>query len=61
MRVTPDIEQFECSVFDGNYITGDVTPAYLARLEQSRNDENQSKKNPELLADNGIMDLHNDE
>ncbi|TCL09813.1 amidophosphoribosyltransferase [Shimia isoporae] len=31
----PDIEQFDCSCFDGNYITGGVTPEYLANLETS--------------------------
>ncbi len=30
------IARFEASCFDGDYITGDVTPAYLDRLEHSR-------------------------
>ncbi len=30
------IGRFEASCFDGDYITGDVTPAYLDRLEHSR-------------------------
>ena len=34
--VNPDIQSFEASCFDGNYITGDVTPAYLERLERER-------------------------
>ena len=34
----PDIEQFDCSVFDGQYITGDIDDAYLDRLAKSRND-----------------------
>lgn len=29
---------FECSVFDGKYVTGDVSEAYLAKLEARRND-----------------------
>lgn len=57
----PSIERFECSVFDGDYITGDITEGFLERLEALRNDANKSDKNPELLADNGILDLHNDE
>ncbi len=32
------IKRFECSVFDGNYITGDVDRAYLDRIEALRND-----------------------
>lgn len=34
----PDISRFECSVFNGEYITGDVDEVYLKRLENSRND-----------------------
>jgi len=33
-----DIEEFECSVFTGHYITGDVDQAYLDKLEMRRND-----------------------
>tara|TARA_R110002167_G_scaffold110677_7_gene281449 strand:+ start:23750 stop:25282 length:1533 start_codon:yes stop_codon:yes gene_type:complete len=34
----PEITKFECSVFDGKYITGDVDAKYLKKLEDSRND-----------------------
>lgn len=34
----PEITKFECSVFDGNYITGDVDAKYLQKLEDKRND-----------------------
>jgi len=34
----PAIQRFECSVFDGKYITGDVDARYLKRLEDARND-----------------------
>ncbi|RMF13256.1 MAG: amidophosphoribosyltransferase, partial [Gammaproteobacteria bacterium] len=33
-----DISQFDCSVFDGHYVTGDITDEYLNRLEAERND-----------------------
>lgn len=33
----PDIQHFECSVFDGKYITEDVDDNYLSLLEQKRN------------------------
>ncbi|GAB3625439.1 Amidophosphoribosyltransferase [Pandoraea terrae] len=34
--INPALGDFDSSCFDGKYITGDVTPAYLDRLEQSR-------------------------
>ena len=34
----PDIEEFEDSVFSGNYCTGDVTQSFLKNLEASRDD-----------------------
>jgi amidophosphoribosyltransferase len=46
----PDIKQFECSVFDGKYITGDVDAEYLQALEKARNDKAKSmsqRKKPE--------------
>lgn len=39
-----EIKQFECSVFNGEYITGDVDEIYLKRLENSRNDAAKAKK-----------------
>jgi len=35
--VNPDIVEFDASCFDGCYVTGDITDAYLARLEGQRN------------------------
>ena len=34
----PDIERFDASCFDGNYVTGNVDRDYLYALEQVRND-----------------------
>ena len=34
----PDIERFECSVFDGDYVTAGVDEVYLKRLENTRKD-----------------------
>jgi amidophosphoribosyltransferase len=34
--VNPALRNFEASCFDGIYVTGDVTPAYLDRLEYAR-------------------------
>ena len=33
-----DVDRFDTSVFDSEYVTGDVTVQYLNRLEQNRND-----------------------
>jgi len=35
----PDIEQFECSVFNGVYVTKDVDQQYLEYLQSLRNDD----------------------
>ena len=40
-----DIASFDCSVFDGNYVTGDIDEAYLAGLEALRNDDTMKKIN----------------
>jgi len=52
----PKIKEFDASVFNGHYITGDVTPAYLDRIEQLRNDAMQEKRR---AADNAVIELHN--
>ena len=58
--VNDDIDGWECSVFTGEYVTGDIDAAYLARLEGQRNDTNRSSGQV-MDEDNGIIDLHNDE
>jgi amidophosphoribosyltransferase len=32
----PGLAQFDCSCFDGSYVTGDVTPEYLDVIERAR-------------------------
>ncbi|GJM14143.1 MAG: amidophosphoribosyltransferase [Pseudohongiella sp.] len=46
----PEIEEFECSVFNGEYVTGDVDEIYLKRLENLRNDAAKAKKASKKLA-----------
>jgi len=41
----PDIDDFEASCFDGEYITGDVDRAYLAALETARSDQTRVSRN----------------
>ncbi|MBK8101869.1 MAG: amidophosphoribosyltransferase [Cellvibrionales bacterium] len=52
------LESFECSVFTGEYITGDVDQAYLDRLDAHRND---AAKNKSVGGDvNGsVVGIHN--
>jgi amidophosphoribosyltransferase len=40
-EINPELDTFEASCFDGNYITGDVTPEYLNRLEAQREGRGQ--------------------
>ena len=59
-----DIEHFECSVFDGNYLAGNINRDYLDYLEQLRNDTSKRERDQErsaALAENGAIDLHNAE
>ena len=54
-RKVTDKITFDTSVFNGEYVTGDVTEEYLARTEAKRNDgarEEQEK-------DNEVVDIHN--
>ncbi|MFJ5445434.1 amidophosphoribosyltransferase [Methylobacillus methanolivorans] len=44
-KSNPDIKVFDCSCFDGKYITGDIDEAYLARAETVRGDD-AAKKRP---------------
>ena len=38
------IADFDCSCFDGKYVTGDVDAAYLNRIESARGDANKKQK-----------------
>ncbi|TWH76561.1 amidophosphoribosyltransferase [Azomonas agilis] len=49
------IKEFDCAVFDGQYVTGDVDEVYLNRIEQARNDASKAKTN----AVSAIIDLYN--
>ena len=45
--MNPVIERFECSCFDGDYVTGDVTEEYLAKLEAQAKAAKAQPKKPE--------------
>ncbi len=53
----PEISRFDTSCFDGNYVTGDITPEYLEQLERERNDE--AKEQVCKVDDDVVIDLYN--
>lgn len=55
-----DVEDFDCSVFNGEYVTGDIDQAYLNQLEALRNDDSKSAKR-EQDDETALVDLHNDD
>ena len=59
----PKIQRFECSVFNGEYITSDVDEMYLKRLELVRNDAAKSARNNKKKVakqQNLVADLQSD-
>jgi amidophosphoribosyltransferase len=44
----PEISRFDTSCFDGEYVTGDVTPAYLGMVNNKRNDQAKQNGKDEL-------------
>ena len=54
--------RFECSVFDGRYVTDDVDQAYLQRLSAARNDtvkRHREAAELELTDEPAVIELHN--
>ena len=58
----PKISKYECSVFNGEYVTGDVDEVYLKRLANIRNDAAKigKKKNNQTRKQNLVADLNTD-
>ena len=50
------LERFDASVFDGEYVTGDVSHSYLQQLGESRSDEAKSRRGTQ---DSDVIELHN--
>ena len=57
----PNIERFDCSVFDGNYVTGDIDDQYLRELAASRSDAAKKRRNAPVdnVDESNIVDLQN--
>ncbi len=50
------VDRFDTSVFDGVYVTGDVTSEYLDALERARSDQAKESRS---LGNGTVMELHN--
>lgn len=50
------IQQFDTSCFTGEYITGNVSPAYLAHISVTRSDDTKERNE---IAEENIIDLSN--
>jgi amidophosphoribosyltransferase len=62
----PRLTDFDSSVFDGVYVTGDVTREYLDMLEKKRSDSAKKKSEQDPLhhdvedtAESELIDMHN--
>ncbi|KAI9595989.1 Amidophosphoribosyltransferase [Syncephalis fuscata] len=55
-KFNPALEHFDTSVFDGKYVTGDVSTEYLRMLDSTRNDEEKTKRDADAPETIG---LHN--
>ncbi|MFT2092623.1 amidophosphoribosyltransferase [Paraglaciecola sp. 2405UD69-4] len=55
-ELNPNIKRFETSVFDGNYITGDVDHHYLQRIDDMRN---EGAKNKGIQTELSNLEMHN--
>ena len=54
-----NLSRFECSVFDGHYVTGDVDADYLQALSAARSDTSKQHREAERNRDAPVLELHN--
>ena len=52
----PQIEEFDCSCFNGQYVTKNISEDYLDKVKASRNDEAKQQADKQAHA---VVDLHN--
>ena len=58
----PAIPRFDCSVFDGDYITGDVDETYLDKLEATRANNTQPGRMSDLSESaSAMVGMQNDD
>lgn len=56
-KLNPKITNFDCSVFDGTYVAGNINDDYLNDLSKMRN--NDLKASSEISHDSHMIGLHN--
>lgn len=54
-----EIPRFDCAVFDGDYVTGDVDQEYLRELEETRNDRVKAIQEESMANQDTMVGLHN--
>ena len=55
----PNIQTFECSTFDGQYVTGDIDESYLRQVSLARNDKSKERREAQHNTDSNVLELHN--
>ncbi|MGI9325148.1 MAG: amidophosphoribosyltransferase [Pseudomonadales bacterium] len=59
----PRINRFDCSVFDGEYVTGDIDAGYLRQLSLERSDDMKQRLDAQASQqgnpDQSVIELHN--
>lgn len=55
------VTELDCSVFNGCYVTDDVTAEYFAQLEAARNNSNREESDLSLQGANTGVGIHNEE
>ncbi len=53
----PHVHDFECSAFDGKYVTGDIDEAYLAKVSATRNDHSKLQRELDLPINRTIQSV----
>jgi amidophosphoribosyltransferase len=56
-KFNEEIKTFDMSVFNGNYVTGDIDESYFRELEKMRCDSAKSRKVP---TSQEVVGLYND-
>ena len=52
----PDIQEFDCSCFNGQYVTQNISNDYLQKIQAIRNDSAKEKAEDQTVVG---MELHN--
>lgn len=56
----PNIADFDCSVFTGEYLTGGIDTRYLKKLELERADDAKAQRHDDRGGDDHVIGLHNE-